>query len=72
MTTKRKPAGLRGLREAAGLTRAELAAAAGTSETQVWRWERGAHPTLAHGARVAAALGVSLDELLAALDGQKR
>src|SRR3954462_6969941 len=55
---------LRRLRQEAGLSQAGLAGAAGTSLRQIHRYERGEQqPALDVGQRLAAALGVTLDEL---------
>src|SRR3954451_6175324 len=55
---------LRRLRQEAGLSQAGLAGAAGTSLRQIHRYERGEQqPALEVGQRLAAALGVTLDEL---------
>jgi transcriptional regulator with XRE-family HTH domain len=55
---------LRRLRQEAGLSQAGLAGAADTSLRQIHRYERGEQqPALDVGQRLAAALGVTLDEL---------
>ena len=55
---------MRRLRQDAGLSQAGLAGAAGTSLRQINRYERGEQqPALDVGQRLAAALGVTLDEL---------
>jgi putative transcriptional regulator len=55
---------LRKLRQAAGLSQAELAARAGLTVDSVQNWEQGrSEPSLSRAARLARALGTSLDEL---------
>jgi transcriptional regulator with XRE-family HTH domain len=55
---------LKKLREAAGMTQASLAAAAGVSVRSYQQWELGVRtPLFDAAARIARALGVSLDEL---------
>jgi transcriptional regulator with XRE-family HTH domain len=55
---------LKMLREAAGMTQAALAAAAGVSVRSYQQWEQGVRtPLFDAAARIAQALGVSLDEL---------
>lgn len=55
---------LRALREAAGLSVAELATAAGLTRQAVSKLERGhREPALETARRLAAALGVTIDEL---------
>lgn len=56
---------VRTLREAAGLTQAELAERSGVSQTWISRLERGQeNPTLATLRRLAAAFGVRVTDLL--------
>lgn len=58
------PAKLRALREAAGLSRAELDERAGVPRTYVGAWERGVRwPKAHHLAALAAALGCKVDDL---------
>jgi transcriptional regulator with XRE-family HTH domain len=58
---------MRRRRKERGLSQADLAASAGVHLRQIRRYERGGQqPALAVGARIAAALGVSLDELAGA------
>ncbi|MGA9112918.1 MAG: helix-turn-helix transcriptional regulator [Candidatus Dormiibacterota bacterium] len=59
-----KKATIRQLREAAGLTQAELARRVGVQTSQVSRWERGvAVPTARNARRLGRRLGVSPDDL---------
>ena len=52
------------LRQAAGLTQAELARRVGVQTPQVSRWERGvARPSAHHARRLARALGIDLAAL---------
>jgi transcriptional regulator with XRE-family HTH domain len=56
---------LRELREKAGLTQAQLAQRAGLHLSAVTRFEHGRRePSLASAAKLAAALGVTVDELI--------
>lgn len=56
---------IRALREAKGLSQAELAEALGVDQTTISAWERGvAEPTLFNLRRLADVLGVSAGELL--------
>ena len=59
------PNRIRELRRARGLTQTELARAAGVTAEQVSRWETGRRPTmlLTTARRLAAALGVRIDDL---------
>lgn len=55
---------LRELREAAGLSRSDLAAQAGISADAVVKWELGhREPTLKNAGKLAAALGTTCDSL---------
>jgi transcriptional regulator with XRE-family HTH domain len=55
---------IRQLRQAAGLTQAELAHRVGVQTSQVSRWERGtAEPSARHARRLARALGVAVEAL---------
>ena len=60
---------IRDLRKAAGLTQAQLAAAAGINIRQIQKIESGeiriGNLTLANASRLAAALGVTIEQLLA-------
>lgn len=63
------PARLTRLRTAAGLRPADLARAAGVSRQAVHRWETGAAlPSRASVLRLAAALGVRVEDLFPATD----
>jgi transcriptional regulator with XRE-family HTH domain len=65
--TKAMGAMLRALREAAGLSQDQLAQAAGVPVGTLRNWEYGRRePLLSAAGRLAAALGVSVDELLKA------
>jgi DNA-binding XRE family transcriptional regulator len=56
------------LRERAMLTRTELADRVGVGYQRVWAWETGrAQPQLRHALRLAAALGVTQDEIVGML-----
>jgi transcriptional regulator with XRE-family HTH domain len=60
---------LRRLREAAGLSQADLARVAGVPARSIQNWEQGrVQPRLAVLAKLAAALGVDVAELLVADD----
>jgi DNA-binding XRE family transcriptional regulator len=64
------PARLHQLRERAGMTREQLAEAAGTSPHSIIKLENGQRaPSLELGMRVARALGCTLDELVAEPEG---
>jgi transcriptional regulator with XRE-family HTH domain len=55
---------LRGLRDGRGMTQDELAAKSGVPVSTIRNYEQGQRlPTFAGAAKLAAALGVSLDEL---------
>lgn len=57
--------GLRAARERAGLSQERLAALSGVTSTTIRRAETGVHsPLLANGEKIAAALGVPLEQLL--------
>ena len=59
------PSRLRALREATGLSQHELARQIGERQSNVSFWERtGAHPRSDKLAAIAAALGVSVEEVL--------
>ena len=59
---------LRTLREAAGLTKPEMAAAASSTLAAVYAWEDGrAWPTIDKLPRIAQALGVDMGTLVASL-----
>lgn len=64
---------LKRLREAAGLTQAALAAAAGVSMRSYQQWEQGVRTPLFDAVvRIAQALDVSLDELAGTNEGAPR
>jgi transcriptional regulator with XRE-family HTH domain len=66
------PATLAELRKAAGLTQMALAAKIGTTPARVSGWEgRGVEPSLKYLAPLAGALGVSLEQLVAALEASR-
>jgi transcriptional regulator with XRE-family HTH domain len=61
------------LRRRAGLTQMQVAVAVGTTPPQVSMWERGKiTPSTAHLRPLAQILGVSLEELLDALDESRQ
>jgi transcriptional regulator with XRE-family HTH domain len=60
-------------RERLDMTRSLLAGLSGVTERTIWRWERGdTEPQLDDAARVASALGVSLDYLAGRIDKRIR
>ncbi|WP_211370409.1 helix-turn-helix domain-containing protein [Nonomuraea turkmeniaca] len=64
LTTFAVGARIRAARKRAGLTEAQAAAAAGLDQARLWRLEEGRmYPTLPALARLAPALGVTIDEL---------
>lgn len=64
---------VRHLRRVLGLTRQSLADMLGVSTQTVGNWERGrCEPSVSQGRALAAALGVTLDALLATTDGEPR
>lgn len=63
------PSNLKRLRQAGGLTQQELAARIGKREKDISRWELGRNvPDLSSVRRIAAALGVSVDDLAPPVD----
>lgn len=61
---------LRAAREKKGLSQAELARLVGVQSGAVWRWEFGLrNPRMELVPKIAAALGVTADSLLAKPDG---
>jgi len=55
---------MRALREARGLTQAQVAAMVGVGPSAVAEWERGAkRPTLDHAKALAKAYGVTVEDL---------
>lgn len=58
---------IRNVRLSVGLSQAEVARRVGAKRQQVWDWEKDrSEPKLEHLARLAEALGVSVDTLLRA------
>jgi transcriptional regulator with XRE-family HTH domain len=62
-TTNQKPSRVRQLREARGITREQLAVRAGISSSTLYLAERAGLMTPATAGKVAAALGLSVEEV---------
>lgn len=69
-TTTAPGANLREIRQRAGLTQQDLAAAARTTITTIQRIEKGDEPTVRIARRICVVLGCTFDELLGSPAGE--